>query len=231
MHRLYHYNLVWKLLLITILFMTISCATGPQKREKKAIELLEEGEKLFQAGKYQSAIESFENLIDWYPFSVHASKAELLIGDAHFRLGEYHDAIFAYEGFERLHPTHEKAPYVLNQIGTCFLNQLDTIDRDQTPAIQAVRYFDRIRHEYPQSQYAIQAKNKMMACYTSLAENEFFVGLLYFKAERYKAALNRFQVVISRFPDVGVHHKAIVYIAKCRIAMAENTQSSTMTRR
>jgi len=225
-----HYNMVGKLFLITILCMTISCASGPPKREKKAIELLKEGEQAFQAGKYQKAIESFENLIDWYPFSTNASKAELRIADAHYYLGQYHDAIFAYEGFERLHPTHEKAPYVLNQIGTCFLNQLDTIDRDQTPAIQAVRYFDRIRHEYPHSQYAIEAKNKMMTCYKSLAENEFYVGLLYYKAERYQAAINRFQVVITRYPDVGVHHKAITYIAKCRIAMAKSGQSSKIRR-
>jgi len=227
MHRSHNFNMVGKIIMITILIcMTISCASGPPKREKKANELLKEGEKLFLAGKYQMAIDSFENLIDWYPFSVHASKAELRIADAHYHLGQYHDAIFAYEGFERLHPTHVKAPYVLNQIGTCFLNQLDTIDRDQTSAIQAVRYFDRIRHEYPQSQYAIEAKNKMMTCYKSLAENEFYVGLLYFKAERYQAALNRFQVVIKRYPDVGVHYQAIDYIAKCRIAMAKRGQSS-----
>jgi len=230
MHRLHKKHMVGKLILISILCVTISCAGGPPKREKKAIELLKEGEKAFLAGKYTKAIESFENLIDWYPFSVHASKAELRIGDAHFNLGQYHDAIFAYEGFERLHPTHEKAPYVLNQIGTCFFNQLDTVDRDQTSAIQAARYFDRIRHEYPQSQYAIEANNKMMTCYKSLAENEFYVGLIYFKAERYKAALNRFQVVISRYPDVGIHNKSIQYIAKCRMAMAKRGQS-TKTRR
>jgi outer membrane protein assembly factor BamD len=223
--------MVGKCVLIAMLCIIISCAGGPPKREKKAIELLKDGEKLFQAGKYNMAIESFENLIDWYPFSVHASKAELRIGDAHYHLGQYHDAIFAYEGFERLHPTHEKAPYVLNQIGTCYLNQLDTIDRDQTSAIQAVRYFDRIRHEYPKSQYAIEAKNKMMTCYKSLAENEFYVGVLYYRAERYQAALNRFQVVISRYPDVGVHRKAINYIAKCRMAMAKSGQSSKIRRR
>jgi len=230
MHRLPTLIMVGKFFLITILCMSINCASGPPKREKKAIELLKEGETLFLAGKYQMAIDSFENLIDWYPFSVHSSKAELRIGDAHFHLGQYHDAIFAYEGFERLHPTHEKAPYVLNQIGTCFLNQLDTIDRDQTAAIQAVRYFDRIRHEYPQSEYATRAKNKMMTCYKSLAENEFYVGLLYYKAERYQAAINRFNVVLTRYPDVGVHHEAITYITKCRLAMAQNGQSSTIRR-
>jgi len=230
MHRSHILYMVGKFFLIAILCMTISCAGGPPKREKNDIQLLEEGETFFQAGKYQRAIESFENLIDWYPFSVHATNAELRIGDSHYHLGQHHDAIFAYEGFERLHPTHAKAPYVLNQIGTCFLNQLDTIDRDQTPAIQAVRYFDRIRHEYPQSQYAVEAKNKMMTCYKSLAENELYVGILYFKAERYQAALNRFQVVVSRYPDVGVHHKALTYISKCRIAMAKIGQSSKIRR-
>jgi len=219
--------IIWFILTITIVTLTMSCASGPHKREKNAKELLMDGETYFQAAKYRMAIESFENLIDWYPFSVHKTKAELKIGDAYFLLAEYYDAIFAYEEFERMHPTHEKAAYVLNQIGLCFLNQLDTIDRDQTPAIQAVRYFNRIRHEFPQSKFAIDAKKQMMICYKSLVENEFYVGLTYFKAEHYRAALNRFEVVVTRYPDVGLHQKAIKYITKCRLAMAKTGQSFT----
>jgi len=230
MHRHRYEQVVLFFWIIITIIQAIGCATGDHKREKVAIELLEEGEAFYQAGKYRLAIESFENLIDWYPFSVHASQSELRIGDAYYKLGEYHDAIFAYEGFERLHPTHEKAPYVLNQIGMCFLNQLDTLDRDQSSAIQAVRYFDRIRHEYPQSSYATQAKNKMMTCYKSLAENEFYVGMIYYKAERYQAAMNRFQIILKRYPDVGLHKKAIAFIAKCRIAMAQRGQSSMIRR-
>ncbi|KPA19513.1 transporter [Candidatus Magnetomorum sp. HK-1] len=226
-HQKYYYIMVWMITVLTMVAFTMSCASGPHKREKSAIELLKDGETYFSAAKYRMAIESFENLIDWYPFSVHKTKAELNIGDAYFHLGEYHDAIFAYEEFERMHPTHEKAAHVLNQIGLCFLYQLDTIDRDQTPAIQAVRYFNRIRHEYPQSQYAIDAKKQMMICYKSLVENEFYVGLIYFKAEHYKAALNRFEIVVTRYPDVGLHQKAVKYIAKCRLAMAKTGQSFT----
>ncbi|MBF0449401.1 MAG: outer membrane protein assembly factor BamD [Candidatus Magnetomorum sp.] len=230
-HQRYNYNRIWIFFTLTlsITLFTMSCASGPHKREKSAIELLTEGEAFYKAGKFRTAIESFENLIDWYPFSVHKTKAELNIGDAYFQTGEYHDAIFAYEEFERMHPTHEKAPYVLNQIGTCFLYQMDAIDRDQTPAIQAVRYFDRIRHEYPQSQYAIDAKNNIMTCYQSLVKNEYYVGSTYYKAEHYKAALNRFEIIVTRYPDVGMHQKAIEYITKCRLAMA-NTGQRTIRR-
>jgi len=212
---------------VIVSLLTMSCASGPHKREKSAIELLKEGNAYYEAGKYRMAIDSFENLIDWYPFSIHKTKAELKIADAYFQIGEYHDAIFTYEEFERMHPTHLKAPYVLNQIGTCFLYQLDTIDRDQTPAIQALRYFDRIRHEYPQSQYAIDAKNKMLTCYKSLVKNEFYIGIIYYKAEHYKAALNRFETIVKRYPDVGFHKKAIQQIAKCRLAIAKTGQSIT----
>jgi outer membrane protein assembly factor BamD len=207
----------------------ISCASTSYKKEKNAVELFNDGESFYKAGKYKQAIDSFKNLIDWYPFSVHRTQAELTIGDAYFQSGEYHDAIFMYEEFEKMHPDHEQVPYVLNQIGRCFLYQLDAIDRDQTPAIQAVRYFDRIRHEYPKSSYAIDAKNKMIICYKSLVENEYYVGILYYKAEHYKAALNRFEIIVTRYPDVGIHQDAIKFIAKCRLAIAKTGQ--TITRR
>ncbi len=48
-----------------------------------------------------------------------------------------------------------------------------------------------------------------------MAGNEYYIGVFYYKSKHYKAALHRFMAVISDFPDVGYHQKALEYIAKC----------------
>jgi outer membrane protein assembly factor BamD len=41
------------------------------------------------------------------------------------------------------------------------------------------------------------------------------VASFYFKRKHYKAALSRFKWVLANYPDVGVHEKALQYIALC----------------
>ena len=83
-----------------------------------AQELAWDGMDAYEDGDYKDAIEYFQKLKDWYPFSKYAILAELKIADAHYHLKQYDEAIFAYEEFEKLHPRNEAVPYVIYQIGT-----------------------------------------------------------------------------------------------------------------
>ena len=91
--------------------------------DKTAQELVNDGMEAFNSQRYRSAIESFDKLKDWYPFSKYAILAELKIADAHFYLGEYEAAIAAYESFENLHPRNEATPYVIFQRGLSYIEQ------------------------------------------------------------------------------------------------------------
>jgi tetratricopeptide (TPR) repeat protein len=133
------------LVCLSLLLMSVSgCAWFESKEEKSAQELVQDGVDYFEAGKYKKAVESFEKLRDWYPFSRYAILAELKIADAYFNLESYADAIFAYEEFEQLHPRNEAIPYVVFRIGRSYFNQIDTIDRDQSNAAKALETYLRL---------------------------------------------------------------------------------------
>jgi len=193
-----------------------SCAWFQAKKEKTARELAEEGMEAFQDNDYRKAIESFEKLKDWYPFSRYAVLAELKIGDAHYHRNEYEEAIFAYEEFENLHPKNEAVPHVVYQIGRCYFDRLQIIDRDQTMAREALQTFERLIRTYPASPYAKKAEKHMKVCNRNLAEHEFYVGMFYYKTKHYNAALERFKTVLRSYPDLGVHRKALEYIPLCQ---------------
>ncbi len=173
----------------------------------------------FKKGNYNSALEHFEKLRDWYPFSKFAILAELKIADSHYRLEEYEDAIFAYEEFAELHPRNEAIPYVLYQIGRCYFDRMDTIDRDQSVTRKALEMFKRLNEKYPDNSYALKADKHINQCLKSLAGHELYVGRFYYKTKHYKAALHRFKAVLSRYPDTGFHQKAMYYITLCEDAI------------
>lgn len=199
------------------------CAWFETQEDKTASELAQEGMAAFERGKYRRAIESFEKLRDWYPFSKYASLAELKTADAYYHLEEYDEAVYAYEAFESLHPRNEAIPYVIYQIGRCYYEQMESIDRDQTATRKALDTFQRLKQAFPKSSYAMKAENHIKECYEQLAGHEFYVGMFYYKSKHYKTALDRFQSVLDNYPTAGdLRWKARKYIALSKEQLSES---------
>ena len=210
--------------LLMSLFM-VGCAGFQKVDEKPAQELVDEGIRYFDKGNYQKAIDSFEQLKDWYPFSKYAILAELKIADAHFQLEQYPDAIFAYEEFEKLHPRNEAVPYVIYQIGMSYYLQVDTVDRDQSSAQKAVTVFNRLIRQYPSEPYAHLAQGYVDKCIKTLSGHEFYVAIYYYRIKKYRAALGRFKNLIKDYTDEGIHTKALAYINNCEMLLKNQEET------
>ncbi|MBU3980926.1 MAG: outer membrane protein assembly factor BamD, partial [Proteobacteria bacterium] len=84
--------------------------------------------------------------------------------------------------------------------------------------------------QFPENTYANKALVKVNKCLKSLAGHELYVGLFYYNSKRYKAALSRFEAVLTNYPDVGVQHKALQYLALCKESLVTTqVQSSKPT--
>lgn len=207
------------LCLVSLLVFS-SCAVFEPKKEETAQVLLDRGMEELNKGNYRLAILTFRQLIDWYPFSKHAVTAELRSADAFYEVRMYEDAIRAYRAFESLHPGHEEIPYVLNQIGLSYLSGVGSVDRDQTSTEEALRAFQLLLRQHPDSVYADEARKNIQKCQTSLAQHELRIGLFYYKKKNYEAALGRFQAVLNDYPDTeGTHPQAREYIRLCKEAL------------
>jgi len=209
------------LLFCVIAFACQGCAALDAKKEKSAEEYANEGIINYQDKEYKRAIESFQKIKDWYPFSKYLVLADLKIADSHYKLKRYNEAVAAYDEFEKLHPANESVPYAIFQTGLCYFEQVDTFDRQQATARKAIETFMRLNKLFPKNTYVLETSEYINTCYKSLAESEFGIGIYYYKTKHYKAALYRFNNVITKYPDIGVHHQAIVYIAKCETAITK----------
>lgn len=189
---------------------------------KNAEQLAAEGSSAFVGEDYKDSIKAYTDLKDWYPFSKYAILAELKIADAHFNLEEYDEALVAYDSFERMHPRNEAVPYVINQIGLCWFNQIGTIDRDPTPAQNALGQFQRLSGQYPDNEYAKKAMENIKSCIDNIAGHELYVANFYYKTKKYKGALKRYEYIVEYFPGTKQSLAALDKIPECTRLINDN---------
>ncbi|MEW6260729.1 MAG: outer membrane protein assembly factor BamD [Thermodesulfobacteriota bacterium] len=210
------------LVVIGCLLVT-GCSLFKSKENKTAQELISEGMEDFSNKKYRASIESFQKLKDWYPFSKYAILAELKLADAYYQIEEYDKAIAAYESFETLHPRNEATPYVIFQQGICYIHQMETIDRDQKAAKNAIDVFQRLKRQFPDDPYAKKADEYLLRATRNIVAHEFLIGEFYFKSKRYRAAAERFRGIITQFTDMGFHQKALEYLSRCDVELEKES--------
>lgn len=203
--------------LACVALLLSGCALFEDSRrmEKTAEQLAAEGASAFMREDYKDAVKAYTDLRDWYPFSRYAILAELKIADAHFHLEEYEQAVAAYEQFEKMHPRNEAVPYVINQVGMCWFNRIDTVDRDITPAKNALAQFKRVTEQFPDSEYAQKAPDLIQSCIDKIAGHELYVAQFYMKTKQYQAALKRFEYIVEFYPGTDQSQTALNLIPEC----------------
>ena len=200
------------IVLLVALPMLSGCASvkqwfgfGDSSTTQKSAEILAvEGMESFNVGKYYSALEKFEEIMDRYPFSPEAMLAELKAADSQYYQGNYQEAKILYQQFEEHHPTNEAIPYVMFQIGMCDFARTDRIDRDTSGASDAILSFSRLLRAYPDSPYSLEAKSRIAAAREFLVNHEYFVAVFYVRTKRYEEAAHRLNYLIAVYPDSDI---------------------------
>ena len=207
-----------KLLVISLIILLtglISCSTAPKTKSAGNAEAdYNKALQSFSKRNFFEAIPSFEELKEKYPVSPYATLAELRLGDCHFLQDELELAIHYYENFKRLHPNNPNVPYSIYMTGKCYFEQLLSVDRDQTAALEAVEYFQFLVDLYPESPYSGKALCKISEAKKLIAEHETMVGLFYLANRNYKGATNRFIKLLKHYPESINKDKIYYHIAQ-----------------
>lgn len=177
-------------------------------------ELAASGMDDYSVGKYYTALEYFEEILDKYPFSQEAILAELKAADCNYFMERYHEALMLYTEFEERHPTNEAIPYVMFQKGMSQYQRIDRVDREATGAEEAIKLFNRLLRAYPNSPYNDEAKARIRAANEFLANHEYFVVEFYVRTEKYAQAETRLKYLLAMHPDAAISDKARALLAR-----------------
>ena len=136
--------------------------------------------------------------------------------ESFFEKEEYAEAVIEYQHFLDLHRVHQLAPYAQFRLGESHFKMVKTIDRDSSPVISAQAAFNKLLADFPGSQWEAEAREKIHACQSFMAQNAMFIGKFYVRREAYLAAAHRFEAIIKDFPD----HAEVVQEALYLLALS-----------
>ncbi|MEA2803089.1 MAG: outer membrane protein assembly factor BamD [Rhodospirillaceae bacterium] len=149
--------------------------------------------------EYKAAAKGFEEVDRQHPYSVWATKAEIMAAFAYYQSNKYDEAIIALDRFIQLHPGHRDIPYAYYLKALCFYEQISDIGRDQRITQQALDALAEVVKRFPESPYARDARLKVELAIDHLAGKEMAVGRYYQQNQQYVGAINRYRVVIERY--------------------------------
>jgi outer membrane protein assembly factor BamD len=177
------------------------------------------GTSAMEAGDFRDALLYFQALQARFPFANITRQAQLDMIYAFYRNREREAAIDAAEAFERENPTHPRVDYALYMRGLAHFDQspnwlervmnVDMTARPPRDTMQAFEVFQELLRRFPNSEYATDARERMIFLRNRLAAYENHVAEYYIRREAYVAAINRAKYTLEHYPGAPVVERSL----------------------
>lgn len=206
------------LVLAVLLLVLPGCRSGRAEDpllQLSAEESLAQGKELLARQKYARARPYFTHAFEVEPNSAIGREGLLLAADTYYQEGgttNYVQAEAKYRDFLNRFPTSEQAPYVQFQIANSLAKRMEKPDRDQTVTRKALEAYRELMRLYPTSEYAAQAQEQIGLVLNNLAEHEFAVGRFYLRYGIGAGAVQRFETLLSEYPQYPDRDKVIYHL-------------------
>ena len=210
----------FKLFLLIALFSLISaCSTmdlvTPDEEEDEKVnwaasQFYDEAKSELKDENFLNAIELYESLETRYPFGRFAQQAQIDLAYAYYKNDDPDSAIATANRFIRVHPRHASVDYLYYLKGLINFNRgigflerylpTDRSQRDPGAAVNSLDDFETLLRRFPNSKYAADSKQRIIALKSTLALYNLNVAKYYTKRGAHVAAVNRTKYIIEKYP-------------------------------
>ena len=185
-------------------FAILSACAGNEETFDAAQDLqeaYEQAQSSIQNGNYRRGIQILETIQARYPFSDVARQIQLDLMYAYYKSGAPELAVEAADTFMRENPIHPRVDYALYIKGLAYFDddpgmlerwfRKNTDKRPPKDVEQSYQAFRRLVERYPASEYAPDARQRIVFLKNRLAAYENEVADYYLRRGAYVAAANR----------------------------------------
>lgn len=197
--------------LLTTLAVLSACAGNEETFD--AVQDLQEAyskaQLSIQSGNYRRGIQILEAIQARYPFSDVARQIQLDLMYAYYKSGAPELAAEAADTFMRENPIHPRVDYALYIKGLAYFDdepgilerwfRKNTDKRPPKDVEQAYQSFRRLVERYPASEYAPDARQRIVYLKNRLAAYENEVAGYYLRRGAYVAAVNRARTALESY--------------------------------
>jgi len=224
-----------KLAALLPLLIMLGLAAGCHKKTVEITpDLASSDEALYRLGEaemkkdMEKALLYLRQVIDSFPKSFYAQRAKLLIADAYFRKGDESSLLLAaaeYREFIRTYPYSPSAAYGQYQVAMTFYRNILKPGRDQTKTSQALAEFKKVITDFPASDQAKTAQEKIKDCEERLASHSAEIAIGYNKRRAYRASISRLSEIMTSYPDYSRLYDIYYYLGDCHFMMRQYAQA------
>ena len=211
----------WRCAAAALLLSLAACGGGSKGAyiEKPVDDLYNKAMDDMAAQNYKDAATTFEDVESQHPYSVWATKSQIMAAYALYEDGDYGRAIIAADRFIRLHPGSGDVAYAYYLKAICYYIQITDVGRDQRITQEAATALQEVINRFPDTKYARDAKLKLDFTRDHLAGKEMSIGRYYLQRGQYLAAMNRFKWVINHYQTTTDVPEALERLVECDLAL------------
>ena len=196
-----------KIILFFIIVLLYSCS-GNKKTEDlilekdldlQMIEAYKEGRKALDEGDALFAVKKFNEAEILFPQSIWAPRSALMAAYSYYAWAYYGDAISEAERYLKRYPKDKNLAYAHYIIGLSYYENIQDEKRNLKPLIEAKKKFNFILLNYPNTDFALDAKYKLDLIEDILASKEIYIGKYYLKKNKWIPAIKRFKTVVHEY--------------------------------
>ncbi len=195
------------LLFSLVIFGLLSCAEKEEKvsiikednLEMQMIEAYNEGLKEFNKGDVFFAAKKFNEVELLYPQSIWAPRSTLMAAYVYYSQLYFTDAIYELERFLEKYKNHPNTDYAYYLLAICHYNQIVDEKKDIGEIIKAKTYFNILIKEFPNTDFAEDAKFKLELIQEILASKELYLANYYLDKEKWIPAMNRYKKIVNEY--------------------------------
>lgn len=208
--------------MVGVAALLAACAGDDTKdayKERPVEELYNEAMNDLSREDYQQAVKSFDEVERQHPYSVWATKAQLMAAYAYYQRNKFDEAVVALDRFIQLHPGNRDVAYAYYLKGLCYYEQIADVARDQRITDRALKSLQEVVDRFPNSRYARDARMKLDLTRDHMAGKEMTIGRYYEKQHQYVAAINRYKAVLTDYQTTTHVPEALHRLIECYQAL------------
>ncbi len=213
---------------VLALALLAGCATEEEAYVERSVEeLYNEAMDSLLDDDFDAAAAGFAEVERQHPYSVWATRAQIMSAFVYYQGNLYDEAIAAAKRFVELHPGHRDAAYGYYLIAMSHYEQISDVGRDQSTTARALRALEEVTRRFPGSVYARDARLKIDLARDHLAGKEMTVGRYYQRRGNHVAAIGRFRKVVELYQTTSHTPEALHRLTEAYLALGLPNEAQT----
>ena len=213
---------------LSVLVILAACAEDDAQYQERPVEkLYNSAMDVLLDGSYVDAAKGFDEVERQHPYSVWATRAQIMSAYAYYKNNDYDESIVSAGRFIQLHPGHRDVAYAYYLNAVSYYEQISDVGRDQELTERALVSLEELVRRFPDTTYARDARLKIDLTRDHLAGKEMDIGRYYLTRANYIASVNRFRRVIKHFQTTSHVAEALHRLTEAYLALGVSQEAQT----